>query len=100
MPEIGGVILEYQPEFLGLCAPQGSILCGSAENVHVEAKVCSPEVQAVSSLLAHCPEGVKLHHLVVTAAKAALEHYIPHQLLPVGEQKVQHGTLLAPQSLV
>lgn len=46
----------------------------------------------MSSLLAHHPEDLKLHHPVITAAKAALEH-ISLQLLPAGEQKVQHGTV-------
>lgn len=40
---------------------------------------------------------------MVTAVKAALEHHLSHQLLPIGEHKVQHDTslsLLADQSLL
>ena len=40
----------------------------------------------------HCSEDLKLHHLVITAAKAALELHISHQPLPVGESKVQRNT--------
>lgn len=59
-----------------------------------EAKECTPYVQGseLSVCSLHCPEDLQLHRLLVPAAKAALEHCIPHGLLPVGERRVQHGT--------
>lgn len=40
----------------------------------------------------HCPEELRLHHLIVTVSKAALDYHVLHKLHPVGEHKVQHDT--------
>jgi len=79
---------------LGLSSLQGFILWYSTEQIPGEAKVCSPEVQGRELAVCppRCPKDLELHHLMVTADKAALEHHIPHQLLLVGQNKVQHST--------
>ncbi|KAK4817448.1 hypothetical protein QYF61_015603 [Mycteria americana] len=74
--------------------PSGFIPWYSTKQIPEEAKVCSPEIQG-SELAMHpprCPKDLELHHFMVTAAKATLELHIPHQLLLVGEKKVQHST--------
>ncbi|KAK4822677.1 hypothetical protein QYF61_019044 [Mycteria americana] len=78
-----------------LAQVQGFISCYSTKQIPEEAKVCSPEVQS-TELAVHsprCPKDLEFHHFMVTAAKAALELHIPYQLLPVGENKVQHSTI-------
>lgn len=70
---------------------QSFILWFSTKEIPQEVKVCSPQVQG-SELAAHspgCPKDPELHHFIVTVAKAALEHHIPYQSLPVGENKVK-----------
>ncbi|KAJ7402911.1 dual specificity protein phosphatase cdc14b-like [Pitangus sulphuratus] len=78
----------------GCPALQGSNPWDSTEKVLEEAKVYSPEAQGreFSVCYPDCPEHLQLHHLIVMAAKVALEYYIPHQLFPVGENKVQRST--------
>lgn len=66
----------------------------STAKILEKAKVCTPAAQGseLSACSPHCPEDPQLHCLIVAVAKAALEHCIPHQLLTVGEHRVQHGT--------
>lgn len=75
---------------------------GLYQTVLGEVKVCSSEVlgHELAVCPPHHPQDHK-HHLLVTAAKAALKHCTAHQLLPLGKHKVQcEAFLLAFQSLV
>ncbi|PKU43982.1 hypothetical protein llap_5701 [Limosa lapponica baueri] len=60
----------------------------------VDAKLCSPEVQG-NELALHPsprPQNSELHHLMVTAAKAAFDLHIPSEPLLFGEYEIQQST--------
>ena len=66
----------------------------AAKQFPEKVKICSPEVQS-SKVGVHplqCPKDLQHYHSVVSAAKAALEIHITHQLLFIGEDK----SIIAP----
>ncbi|KAK4828649.1 hypothetical protein QYF61_000297 [Mycteria americana] len=73
---------------------QGLIPWDSFKQIFEEDKVCSPEVLGCE-LAFHappCPQEPELHHLMVTAAKAAFDLHIPSEPIVVGEYEIQQST--------
>lgn len=71
------MILEYQPSSLGPSAIQYSILSSSTEKYLKRPNSAHLKSREFAACPPHGPEDLKLHHLVVTAAKAALVTAFP-----------------------